>query len=122
MSEKTTMEKFEDSSVKPKTASSPSEKQSHRNPKEMVDVTKLSSKRTQVTSEIDSCYRELGMIVYQQRSVGTDAEALFARIAECQKKIQELTAQIEAAKSKQTGLGRLFRQKPRPNGRGFCFL
>ena len=39
------------------------------------------------------------MIVYQQRSVGTDAEALFARIAECQKKIQELTAQIEAAKA-----------------------
>ena len=99
MSEKTTMEKFGGFLGKAKDGIVSFGETVASKSKEMVDVTKLSSKRTQVTSERDSCYRELGMIVYQQRSVGTDAEALFARIAECQKKIQELTAQIEAAKA-----------------------
>jgi hypothetical protein len=99
MSEKTTMEKFGGFLGKAKDGIVSFGETVASKSKEMVDVTKLSSKRTQVTGEIDGYYRELGMVVYQQRAIGADAEALFARIAECQEKIQDLTAQIEAAKA-----------------------
>lgn len=99
MSEKTTMEKFGGFLGKAKDGIVSFGETVASKSKEMVDVTKLSSKRAQVTNEIDGYYRELGMIVYQQRAVGADSEALFARISECQEKIQRLTAQIEAAKA-----------------------
>ena len=67
--------------------------------KEMVDVTKLSAKKTKIGNEIDGYYRELGRLVYQERAVTEQTETLFARIAECQETMRDLSAQIEAAQS-----------------------
>lgn len=67
--------------------------------KEMVDVTKLSAQRTQASAELDEAYRQLGMVIYQKHAIDDEVEALFAKIADGQKKIRELAEQIEAAKA-----------------------
>ena len=99
MTEKSTMEKFGGFLGKAKDSIVSIGETVASKSKEMVDVTKLSAKRTQVSNELDGYYRELGMVIYQKRAIDADIEALFARIAEAQQTVRELAEQIEAAKA-----------------------